>query len=94
MPGLVGTEVCTEAATVIRTRVQRTLRMMKVSPGKHFKAMLDADWMHSPDGWSGLPFGSIGSRGWQKGPGTGRIGALPEISIFSLKDSETSHHIH
>jgi hypothetical protein len=72
--GLVSPEICAAAAESIRQRVRRTLKKMQVLPGPHFKNMLSADWMHSPDGWTGLPFGSICSRGWQQGPGTGRSG--------------------
>jgi hypothetical protein len=78
--GLVSPAICQEAAASIRSRVRRTLLMMNLVSGQHFDAMLEADWMHSPDGWTGPPFGSVCTRGWQVGPGTGRIRAsvIPE----------------
>jgi hypothetical protein len=81
MPGLVDGPICHDAAKAIRGRVSRTLAQMQLSSSKHFKAMLTADWMHSPLGWSGPPWNSIGLRGWQLGPGTGRSRApsSPEI---------------
>ena len=95
VPGLVSPEICASAATAIRGRTTRVLKMMGHSAKGHFKSLMDADWIHSPDGWNGPVFGPICARGWQQGPGTGRIGLpLPEISIHSRMDSGTRHHRH
>ena len=72
--GLVGPSIVRLAASAIRSKARATLKMMKITPGKHFQGMLEADWIHSPPKWTGPPFGGICSRGWQKGPGVGRIG--------------------
>jgi hypothetical protein len=77
VPGLVDPEICAAAATAVRGRATRMLKMMGMPSKGHFKALLDGDWIHSPDGWNGPPFGPICARGWQQGPGTGRIGPPP-----------------
>jgi hypothetical protein len=93
--GLVGPEVCSAAAAAIRRKTTGMLRMMGISAGAHFRGLLDADWIHSPPGWKGPVFGPICARGWQQGPGSGRIRApLIEISIHSQEDSGTSRITH
>jgi hypothetical protein len=98
--GLVGPEVCVAAASAIRRKTTGMLRMMGIPSGEHFQGLLKGDWIHSPPGWRGPAFGPICARGWQQGPGTGRIRApLIEISIHSpgrLRDKEDhpQHHNH
>jgi hypothetical protein len=93
--GLVSLPICTAAAASIRSRVTRTMQRMKVSTGGHFREMLGANWINSPDGWTGLPFGSVCSRGWQVGPGTGRSGEAfhPRDLSSSMRDTETNQLI-
>jgi hypothetical protein len=79
--GLVSPEICAAAAVCIRSKVARTLKKMQVSGAHHFRDMLTADWEHSPNGWTGPPFGMICLRGWQMGPGTGRSGGLSILEI-------------
>jgi hypothetical protein len=95
VPGLVGPEVCAPAAEAIRGKTVRMLRLMGISAAGHFKGLLDGDWIHSPPGWNGPVFGPICARGWQQGPGTGRIRVpLIEISIHPRKDSGTRQRTH
>jgi hypothetical protein len=83
--GLVGPSIVKAAASAIRAKARATLKMMNIPPGKHFQGMLEADWIHSPPNWKGPPFGGICARGWQKGPGVGRIGGpIPGSSIKSV----------
>jgi hypothetical protein len=61
---LVGPSIVWQVASAIRARARATLKMMRVTPGRHFQGMLQADWIHTPPNRTGLPFGGMCLRGW------------------------------
>ena len=72
---LVPAQIAAAAASAVRDRVASVLKLYGAKkPGKQLEEMLAVpDWQRSPEQWTGVKFGSVGKRGWMKGPGTGRL---------------------
>jgi hypothetical protein len=87
VPGLVGQDLAGQAVVAIRKHVKGILKLMKLPSAKEFASMLEGIWDATPPGWTGPTFGRICLRGWQKGPGCGRLPPSPP----SPRDEQHNH---